>query len=489
MKIKLLLLLMMSSGCFTDAFATHRITYQISPMGNLIYQLDCMAAVAHFRCSQVDFKALWQQTTWQDDGDQAMLEQWQQLRQALDQTIDLDKQDQVSFKTSPNFPVNASSRVSLLERIRLVAFETAEPAAYQQALGLWLPPKRVSAEMVVINHFWPRFKPWFVQQTPDLHRFVKEAEVLSEQIDIDQILTLMRGFYQADLPENMALPVNLIAHPKTQARTSGLVFGKSSLIEVLQGEKAADRLGVVVHEIAHYYHESAPIEHHITVMDYFMDPTSKVGKVGYYLFNEAMATVIGNGLVEQKIQSQERFERFKAHPMSFYADPGIDAAAKSGLGMIAAGFYQGLRIDESLLQQLDQAWSQSLQDLIKKPAYQLRHMGLIIIGDDSLHAAGNEVFAVVAPSSAQMHTFSPDDEINTDMLKRYSHLDQIIMVSDASQLTRLGIQLPEQHKNQPNAVFIEKSQARTLVVMVTQSPEFALEKLKTLMASEHMALD
>ncbi len=488
MKIKSLFVLLMLVG-YQQAFAAHRINYQISPMGNLIYQLDCMAAVAHFRCSQSDYKALWQQADRQHEADETMLHQWQQLRQQLDQTINLNTAESINFKTSPNFPVHASSRVSLLERIRLVAFETTDPDGYQHALGLWLPQNRVSAEMTVIRHFWPRFHSWFAQQEPDLQRFVKEAEALAEKINLSQILTRMRAFYRADLPADMVLPVNLIAHPKAQARTSGLVFDKSSLIEVLQGEQAAQRLGVVVHEIAHYYHESASIDHHVAVMDHFMDPASKVGKVGYYLFNEAMATVIGNGLVEQKIQKPDQFERFKAHPMSFYFDPGIDAAAKSALDLMASGFYQDLTIDQSFLEQLDQIWSESLANVIKRPANLFRHMGLVIIGDEQLQAAGDQIFPLVGSSSAQMYSFGPDDEVSTDVLKKYSHLDHIVLVSDARHLARLGLQLPTQHNSQAQTAFIQQTPARSVLVVVSGSADFALDTLKTLLAAERMKLE
>lgn len=489
MKIKALLVLWLSTVCCTQVSAAHRINYQISPIGNLIYQLDCMAPVAHFRCSQSDFKALWEQTDWQHEDDEAMLRKWQQLRQELDQTIHLSSAESVAFKTSPNFPVNASSRVSLLERIRLVAFETADPDDYQHALGLWLPQNRVSAELAVVRHFWPRFQPWFAQQSVDLQRFVTEAESLAEKINLTEILTRMRTFYRADLPMDMVLPVNLIAHPKTQARTSGLVFDKSSLIEVLQGEQAAERLGVVVHEIAHYYHESAPIEQHVAVMDHFMSPASKVGKVGYYLFNEAMATVIGNGLVEQKIQEPSQFARFKAHPLSFYFDQGIDTAAKSALDLVVSGFYQGLTIDHSFLAQLDQIWSESLASQIKQPANLFRHMGLVIIGDEQLQAAGDQIFPLVGPSSAQMYSFGPDDEVSAEVLKKYSHLDHIVLVSDAKHLARLGLQLPVQHRDQTQTAFIEQTPARSVLVVVSQSADFALDTLKTLLAAEHMKLE
>ena len=462
----------------TSTVAKHSLEYQLSPVGNLVYQLDCITKPSHFSCAQADFIALWQGEIKSQQDDQKYLDMWLESRQALDQNVTFPIENSVSFKTSPNFPASVGNKINLLERIRVMAFKADSLKSYADLLELWLPESRVADEMRVLEYFWPRFDAWYKAPQKDMERFVKEAEILAQNINLSQILDAMRVFYHSQLPADMILPVNLIAHPKAQGHTSGLVFDKNSLIEVLQGEKAEDRMAVVVHEIAHFYHETAPLEHHQMVMDYFLSNQAKSGKVGYFLFNEAMATAIGNGMLEQALKPADYFTRYLAHPMSFYADEAIDAAAKSGFELVKNAFEHGSAVDGEFLINLDAQWQADLKHLLPKPKNLFRHVGIMIM-NESLHELSQEIFSVVRPSSAQLNTFSANEVITESVLDNYPGLDVIIVAKSAEELQALT--LPAfKVSHETDQTFILSDANRNYVVVVSKEEAYiknAIEKI------------
>ena len=141
----------------TSTVAKHSLEYQLSPVGNLVYQLDCITKPSHFSCAQADFIALWQGEIKSQQDDQKYLDMWLESRQALDQNVTFPIENSVSFKTSPNFPASVGNKINLLERIRVMAFKADSLKSYADLLELWLPESRVADEMRVLEYFWPRF--------------------------------------------------------------------------------------------------------------------------------------------------------------------------------------------------------------------------------------------------------------------------------------------------------------------------------------------
>ncbi|MGJ8663992.1 MAG: hypothetical protein ACSHWU_10085 [Marinicella sp.] len=461
--------------------AGHEIEYRVSPLGNLVYQLDCMAQVSRFQCSKQSFTELWQSEIKAVADDAVMLEQWQSLRTKLDDTVEFIKTPDVKMATSPNFPINASNQLNVLEQTRIMAFATGSVDAYRQHIELLLSPSHVQAELKILNHFFPRFEFWFKSQQAGLDEFVTDANKLTEELNINQLLSDMRIFYQSELPADLILPVYLIAHPQAKAHSSGLVFGQNSLIEVLKGEQASDRLAVVIHEIAHFYHERASLDHHMMTMNFFTGSKSKTGKVGYYLFNEALASAIGNGLLEQRMNEPAYFERYLAYPMSFYANQGIDQAGKAALPLVTKQIENKQSINPEFLQALDATWSQALKDLKDTPAERLRHVGIIDLTqreDDLI----NQMFNLLRPSSANINDGAELDS-EKFVLNRYPKLDVIILANSWEQLEPFNIDGLEL-KNQPAEGIhtFTNDEGAVRLFIVSHSSEFMINSLTELLS-------
>ena len=366
-----------------------------------------------------------------------------------------------------------------------MAFAAGSLDMYQQHIELLLSPAHVQAEIQVLAYFWPRFEPWFEQQRTGLAQFVTDAEQLTAELNINQLLTAMRVFYHSDLPEDLLLPVYLIAHPLAQAKTSAFAFGQYSLIEVLQGERAADRVAVVIHEIAHFYHESAPLKNHIESMNFFTGPDSETGKVGYYLFNEAMATAIGNGLLEQRIKDGAYFDKYLAYPLSFYNDPAIDASAKAAMTLVKQQIESNQRIDAEFLEALDEIWAVALKDLKDNPKQRLRHVGMVNL---SSHGNGliDQLFNLIQPSSAQViDSESTDAGALTSedfLINRYPELDVLILADTWQQLAPLKLSgLDVNQPNQQGFQILKNQHGGMRVLVVGDSTDFMVDAVADLL--------
>lgn len=418
--------------------AKHSIDYQVSAIGNLIYQLDCITQPAMFPCSDASFTALWESELQSHDQDKVLLERWRNSRTKLDKNVEYVELPKLDLLTSPNFPINANNSMNVLDQVRIMAFASQDLNGYVEQLRHWRSINDVAEETLILNHFWPRFNTWFINQKPALELFMSDAEALSKEHDIDGLLTAMQIFYRSDLPDDLVLPVYLVAHPDTSAPTSGLVFNENSLVEVLKGESARSRLAVVIHEIAHFYHERAPLSVHVDHMRHFINNKSSVGKIGYYLFNEAMATAIGNGLLEQRMQSSEHFDKYQQTPLSFYNNKGIDMAAKSAFELVKKQINNMQAIDNVFLTTLDRQWTQDLKQIKDNPQQLLRHMGLIIL-EDNYNDMVNEVLGTIRPSSAQINTAVDINNPDKLAINKYLLLDSLILAKDWQQVQALKV--------------------------------------------------
>lgn len=479
MKSLLFLLIIIS----TKVQAQHQVDYRISALGNLVYQLDCLTQVARFRCSHQSFKQLWQSEISIDEKDTIMLNSWAELREEINKTLSLVEENKIKQPTSANYPQDATEKINLLEKARLLAMSSTKDE-YLKVIGTLISLDYANKEAQIINHFQSRFDHWFALQKSGLATFINDANELGEKTKVSELLSSLRRFYQSEIPEIMTLPVYLIAHPQENAPTSGLVFAENSIIEVLKGEKAQNRLGVVIHEIAHFYHERAPRELHHLMMNHFVVNDSSTGKVGYYLFNEAIATAIGNGLVEERIKDKTYFEKYLNHPMSFYANEGIDSAAKSAFELVKTALENNQSIDQSFLNDLDQLWGKSLSPLKNKPKERFRHVGMILAHDSSNEIL-NHVFALIGPSSAHMNTVSDLRNPDELVINQFSHLDTIIIAESWEQIPQLKPEQISQQAGMKNYTEIVQLPNNTVMLMiVSPSKEYIKTQIEDILEQD-----
>ena len=75
-------------------------------------------------------------------------------------------------------------------------------------------------------------------------------------------------------------------------------------------------------------------------MQAFADSKHPAAMLAWGLLNEALATALGNAIVQERLDSKEA-ARLLAKPRGLYAEEAVDKAAKAALPLVRAALAQG----------------------------------------------------------------------------------------------------------------------------------------------------
>ena len=127
---------------------------QVSPLSNLLYQLDCLAGMA--QCSQAAYEALWHSKLGWSGEDQAQLEQWHRLREKYLGEIALNEP-----KAEPMaLPWNGPSGLQLDQKFSIATFHAHDRASLRGHWEVIVAPTDVPRLEAIVDHFEPRFTKW-----------------------------------------------------------------------------------------------------------------------------------------------------------------------------------------------------------------------------------------------------------------------------------------------------------------------------------------
>jgi hypothetical protein len=245
------------------------VTVNVARIGNLFYQLECLAG--RLRCSEQAYREHWTKLGFGGAGDAAMLDRFAQtLDVYATRALLRSRDDADTEQVSPFGPEivdmgpRSTDSLHLLSRIRLAAYGSADRDSLQARLGLLMQPRDVAAIGTVVEHFLPRFDRWWSagKVTDSLDRFSGELQhllVTGTAGFIGQVANFY-GFENA--ASHGPIVIHLIAHPLEQAPTNGTAIENHAVLEVLKDEPAEQRVGVMVHEIAHHFFAIASEEFH-----------------------------------------------------------------------------------------------------------------------------------------------------------------------------------------------------------------------------------
>ncbi len=193
-------------------------------------------------------------------------------------------------------------------------------------------------EHAVLARFAPKFGEWWIDGADEhVDQMERGLQRGAEVHDLDRQLGRLSHFYSLGKEDPPALDIRLIGTPAEFSRaTHGQIRGADVYLETLIGEPASERLGVLAHEIAHYYYSLSPADLRLNTRQWFLDSDSAWAIPAYNLFNEALAAAFGHGLIDASALSDDRYLDLLALPESFYADVYIDRAAKAALPLLRA---------------------------------------------------------------------------------------------------------------------------------------------------------
>lgn len=306
---------------------------------NLVYQLDCLAGI--MPCSTAAFHALWhEQLGWSADDDAAIV-RWRHLRQHFEG--ELHEHERPQPKTLVRVGDGSSG---LGERQRWAGFDARGADDFVRLVNLVSAAGDADRLGAIVRRFEPRFARWWPTVAPRIDTFARQSAELLRQPRITALADQALRFYETDAGAGIRAPIHFVWRPDLggQHDTHGQMLGGPSVVEILAGETAEKRMPVVLHELFHVFYARQPVAARARMLDAFAARPEPHALPALALLNEALATALGNGLIDAVLEPEIN-ARTRAKPLGLYYDERINDAA---LGLLRAGTLERLLATETL---------------------------------------------------------------------------------------------------------------------------------------------
>jgi hypothetical protein len=419
-----------------------------SELGNLLYELDCMASASNARCSE----------------DERVLGEWRTLRARY---ADAGVADSAPTGQPLRFPDDPRGEVSYAQKIAIASYAARDLAGYRESLSLLLAPKDVAKAMAVVAHFRPRFhRYWGERGSIDARAFVSRLSQLVKTEKLGDFVDRMATFYGAALPHDAKLRFHFMLRPRGDGDSHGTQMEDHAIVEFVAGEEPRTRVDVVLHELAHYLYGLRTLD----LRPAFIRDPGEDSLALYGIFNEAIATALGQGAVGRRVLAQAPFEKELQTPGSFYNDPAIDGAGKAMTPLVEAMIANGQSIDEGFLGRYLDVVRRALGPLSKSPALRLRTMGIAY--EPELEAAAVELRTSVRAGSASTWN-AADAPAALDYFKTYPDASGVILLRE-TQLGKLAPWDARLGSGTRAAIVAAARRQHSLVWAVSTSPKATL---------------
>jgi hypothetical protein len=358
-----------------------RFELRTSEVGNLAYQLHCMAEQAH--CSSGLFEDLWKQLGWGPQ-DEAALREWRAVEERYVQSLDLDgsrPDDLPALADSPRL-------LQLDDKLRLAAIGATDLVSFRSRLELVAQPQDAEKLTQIVARFLPRFHTFWVAQRGDLEQRARGFAAILQRPDLLDLCARAARFYAAELDGPYAIEVNLIALPKNTAHhTNGTQIERHAIVETEPGERPEARAGVILHELFHHFYRLSKLDARDGLIRQFAGSPDAAALAAYGLLDESLAAALGNGLAERMLQPADQYKKYSARAGSFYDDPAIDPVAKAILPALEQRLARGRTLyDDDFVEEYVRLARQGLGGLVDRPAQRLRIMVAAVL-DGALEPA------------------------------------------------------------------------------------------------------
>ena len=411
------------------AIAAERAAMQIrtSAIANLYYQMDCLTGARS--CSSAAYENLWQEQGWLNEQTNEALGEFAKIQARYQTDVWLtDRSSQPPEPLGPPVPdlgPNPNDYFSLAQRLRVAAYGSDSVAELRDRLQLVMTLADADALAALVGRFEQRFMLWWEQQAAtELARMATELRVVLDR-DVNSFLSAAASFYGIDDPDfTQKLALHLMYRPGGSGPTRGQQLQNLSVVEVLHGERAEQRMGVVVHELAHYLFSAAPQRWHRQRLEGALQARSPQASVALGLMDEALASAVGNGALELKLRGPEEFADYRAADLSYYNDPQIDRAAKLVTDQTIAYLERGQAMDGPFVKAY---YSDVLNELNAQfnTLEQRLAVTSVVVGDDAL----NEYFGQLRQriNTRSVWTHMAEDSIGQTVLARHAYLNGVVL--------------------------------------------------------------
>jgi hypothetical protein len=296
---------------------------QMRYVGQLFYQLDCVAGQPN--CSREQYAQLWEQSGFFST-ESNRFSAWNALKAPLDRTV-------LQGNTLSNLaePLVFQSQ-NRWDQIRGAALESDTIAEFDTKLKP-LVSDAVRQEMLGHLDYFSQgfFERWWQQtgKAQSLQLLSAYADVFT-QYDINSTIEAIARFYESGAPPLDTLQFHLMLQaPGAQDLSLAEQILNHGVIEVSPSQSPHSQLDVMIHEMTHYFFKQLPATTQAKIQGFFAQQPEAYAMSAYHLFDESLATAIGNGRINEKVLRPDFFANLQRTPNGFFADPFIDANGKA----------------------------------------------------------------------------------------------------------------------------------------------------------------
>ena len=316
----------------------------VSEIANLTYQLDCLAGLTHG--SAEAYRELWREELGWSREDDAALDRWRETRRRYVKTVDIAEAapDGLAYPDD----LFAPGTLDLGRRLRIAGYRAADVAAYRRDVALVTLATDAETLGGTLEHFRPRFGAWWQRSArPHLETFSAGLTRLVAEKRLDRLTASVARFYGVASDASLAIEIHLLARPRRAGPTT---FGEQvenyALVEVLPGEQPEERVDVVFHELFHYLYGRMAEDRKLALRRAFIASPDPAALATFNVFDEAIATALGNGIVLERVKGDEALARAMSKEGSLYNDPFVERVAKRLLPFVEEKLAKGAALDE-----------------------------------------------------------------------------------------------------------------------------------------------
>lgn len=121
----------------------------------------------------------------------------------------------------------------------------------------------------------------------------------------NELFRVFRTFYRSSWPDDIPFDVAIFPIPARQGNTTATPHANSLCVSVLTGQKdLAGTMGVAMHELCHVLYDEQTSNVQFELDDVFTKSKSPYATIAYSFFDEALATVLGNGWAYQQFSGK-----------------------------------------------------------------------------------------------------------------------------------------------------------------------------------------
>lgn len=403
--------------------------FKVDAFSNLVYHIDCLAGLVH--CSSGPLRALWQSDLGLSHDDEKQLELWAKTSERYLKSF----QFELESPPAAAYPRDGQETgVDLAAKLRLAAFQSSSLTEYHDRVQLVARPGDADVLTDIVRKFEPRFQKWWDSPSGPSKWANGYALRMEESLHNQQVTSLLSKvahFYSAKGSQSSSDPIririNLIARPKsTITHTTGEQLENHAIVETLEGEDAAKRAAVVLHEVFHFLYKLAPESIHKALMHAFVDAKEDISLRAYNLLDESLATAFGNGMLNRTLQTKEQFSAFIEKPRSFYDDEYIDKLAKALLPLLDNELENGSKISPRFVDSYLTLARSTLGDIATSPLLSLRVMSLVY-GDQKQKPLVHQ-FSKMVRARATFQSFPIDSSLSRRKLASFKELSGALFV-------------------------------------------------------------